>query len=108
MPKRKPSPGQLDLFDPIPHMQSPPKRSRSPKGKPNRLKGIQQPLAIHQADAMTIGFDDGDRPLKAGDRVRRPRGEGTIYRLGDSSVWVLTGGCARPYNFADIEPVTDA
>ena len=108
MPRRKAAPGQLDLFNPIPHMQSPPRRQRQPKATPDRLKGIQQPLAIHQADALAIGFDGGDRPLKAGDRVRCPMGEGTIYRLTDDCAWVLVGNSARPYNFAALEPIADA
>ena len=108
MPRRRPSPGQLDLFNPIPHMQSAPKRQQRAKANPNGLKGIQQPLAIHQAEALAIGFDGGDRPLTTDDRVRCPVGEGSIYRLTDDCAWVLVGTTARPYNFADIEPITDA
>jgi len=108
MPRKQPSPGQLDLFNPIPHMKSVPTRKRQPQANPERLKGIQQPLDIHQAEALAIGFDGGERPLKAGDRVRCPAGEGSIYRLSDNSAWVLVGTSARPYSFADIEPITDA
>jgi hypothetical protein len=89
-------------------MQSPPKRQRQAKANPDRLKGIQQPLAINQAEALAIGFDGGERPLKAGDRVRCSVGEGSIYRLTDTGAWVLVGTTARPYNFADIEPISHA
>ena len=69
MVKRAPSPGQIDLFNPIPVMSPKPSRVRGKRKARNLLKGDQLPLPITGAEPMAIGYESTAPVFAIGDLV---------------------------------------
>ena len=69
MAKTAPSPGQMDLFNPIPVMSPKPRKAKRKRKAKNLLKGDQLPLPITGAEPMAIGYKSTAPAFAIGDLV---------------------------------------